>query len=57
MQNYKQLEERLGYSFENKRLLIEALTHKSYKKPYNNERLEFLEGCGIGSDRGGVSLS
>jgi len=42
MENYKQLEERLGYSFENKQLIIEALTHKSYKKPYNNERLEFL---------------
>ncbi len=40
--NYRELEKRLGYEFENKQLLIEALTHKSYKKPYNNERLEFL---------------
>lgn len=36
------LEKRLGYQFENKNLIVEALTHKSYKKPYNNERLEFL---------------
>jgi len=38
----ERLEEALGYKFENKQLIIEALTHKSYKKPYNNERLEFL---------------
>ena len=36
------LEERLGYNFKQPDLLIEALTHKSCKKPYNNERLEFL---------------
>jgi len=36
------LQERLGYTFTDKKLLIEALTHKSYKQPYNNERLEFL---------------
>lgn len=36
------LEKSLGYSFTDKQLIIEALTHKSYKKPYNNERLEFL---------------
>jgi ribonuclease-3 len=36
------LEKRLGYKFNNKQLLIEALTHKSYKQPYDNERLEFL---------------
>ncbi|MGD9970085.1 MAG: ribonuclease III [Sulfuricurvum sp.] len=36
------LEKRLGYTFHNRELLIEALTHKSYKQPYNNERLEFL---------------
>ncbi len=40
--NVEELEKRLGYDFENKNLIIEALTHKSYKKPYNNERLEFL---------------
>ena len=42
MENYKQLEQRLDYVFEDKQLIIEALTHKSHKKPYNNERLEFL---------------
>jgi len=42
MNDYKDLEERLGYTFKNKQLIIEALTHKSNKKPYNNERLEFL---------------
>jgi ribonuclease-3 len=36
------LEKSLHYRFKNKQLLIEALTHKSYKQPYNNERLEFL---------------
>ncbi len=42
MNNYGQLEQRLKYAFKNKELIVEALTHKSYKKPYNNERLEFL---------------
>jgi ribonuclease-3 len=36
------LERRLNYKFKEKKLLIEALTHKSYRQPYNNERLEFL---------------
>lgn len=36
------LENRLNYKFKNKQLLVEALTHKSYKQPYDNERLEFL---------------
>ena len=36
------LEDRLGYKFKDKKLIIEALTHKSYKQPYDNERLEFL---------------
>ena len=36
------LQMQLGYTFKNKQLLIEALTHKSYKQPYDNERLEFL---------------
>ncbi|MEE8589154.1 MAG: ribonuclease III [Sulfurimonadaceae bacterium] len=42
MEKIKKLEDRLNYCFENKKLIIEALTHKSYKQPYNNERLEFL---------------
>jgi ribonuclease-3 len=36
------LEKQLGYEFKDKKLIIEALTHKSYKQPYDNERLEFL---------------
>lgn len=42
MDDLQTLQQRLGYHFQNKELLIEALTHKSYKQPYNNERLEFL---------------
>ncbi|MEA3419873.1 MAG: ribonuclease III [Campylobacterota bacterium] len=42
MNEYQALEKRLDYTFSDKQLIIEALTHKSYKKPYNNERLEFL---------------
>ncbi len=42
MNEIKELEKSLDYQFKNKNLIIEALTHKSYKKPYNNERLEFL---------------
>jgi len=40
--NRELLEETLGYKFKNEKLIIEALTHKSYKQPYDNERLEFL---------------
>ena len=36
------LQKRLGYQFTDQNLIIEALTHKSSKQPYNNERLEFL---------------
>jgi ribonuclease-3 len=42
MNDLQALQQQLGYHFQNKELLIEALTHKSYKQPYNNERLEFL---------------
>jgi ribonuclease III len=42
MDELQPLQERLGYHFSDIKLLIEALTHKSYKQPYNNERLEFL---------------
>jgi len=42
MTNIDRLEKYLDYHFEDPQLLIEALTHKSYKQPYNNERLEFL---------------
>ena len=40
--NFSKLEKLLGYSFKNKEMVLEALTHKSCKKSYNNERLEFL---------------
>ncbi|WP_324171699.1 ribonuclease III [Sulfurimonas sp.] len=40
--NIEILEDKLGYEFKDKKLIIEALTHKSYKQPYDNERLEFL---------------
>ena len=36
------LEKDLGYEFQDKKLIIEELTHKSYKQTYDNERLEFL---------------
>ncbi len=42
MKKFTELEKCLDYQFENKDLIIEALTHKSFKKAYNNERLEFL---------------
>ncbi len=40
--NIEVLQRRLDYQFKDKNLIIEALTHKSYKQSYNNERLEFL---------------
>ena len=42
MKKYTELEKCLDYQFRDKNLIIEALTHKSYKKIFNNERLEFL---------------
>jgi len=36
------LEEQLNYKFQDEKLILEALTHKSYKQSYDNERLEFL---------------
>jgi len=40
--NIKSLEINLGYEFKTSKLITEALTHKSYKQSYDNERLEFL---------------
>lgn len=40
--NIEGLENALGYQFKDKQLVTEALTHKSHKQPYDNERLEFL---------------
>ncbi|KAA0258803.1 ribonuclease III [Deferribacter autotrophicus] len=46
MNNYEQLEKIIGYSFNSKSLLLEAITHSSYayekKLKKNYERLEFL---------------
>ncbi|MBN7287954.1 MULTISPECIES: ribonuclease III [Campylobacter] len=42
MKDLENLQKLLGYEFENTKLLNEALTHKSTKLPYSNERLEFL---------------
>lgn len=36
------LQKLLGYEFKDQSLLLEALTHRSFAKLHNNERLEFL---------------
>ena len=36
------LQKSLGYQFKNEKLITEALTHRSYSKNFNNERLEYL---------------
>lgn len=47
-QQLKKLEKKIGYEFQNKKLLTQAMTHSSYTnehkvgKHFNNERLEFL---------------
>ena len=40
--NLAELENSIGYKFHNKKLLNEAITHKSINSDFNNERLEFL---------------
>ena len=40
--NTKIIESNLKINFNNKKLLIQSLTHKSYSEKYNNEKLEFL---------------
>tara|TARA_B100001741_G_C16543925_1_gene595788 strand:+ start:1629 stop:2297 length:669 start_codon:yes stop_codon:yes gene_type:complete len=40
--NYSYLEKKLNLKFKNKELLIKSLTHKSYNKVINNEKIEFL---------------
>ena len=39
---YQNLEKKIKVIFKNKDLLIESLTHKSFNKEKNNEKLEFL---------------
>ena len=40
--NTKTIENNIKINFNNKKLLIQSLTHKSYNEKYNNEKLEFL---------------
>ena len=40
--NYLNLEKKIKFNFKNKDLLIRSLTHKSYNKENNNEKIEFL---------------
>ncbi len=40
--DYQNLEKKLKINFRNKELLIKSLTHKSYDKFNNNEKIEFL---------------
>ena len=40
--NCKQIEKILKINFNNKKLLIRSLIHKSFDKNENNEKLEFL---------------
>ena len=39
--NYTSLEKKLKIAFKNKNLLIKSLTHKSFDKDNNNEKLSF----------------
>tara|TARA_B100001057_G_scaffold409722_1_gene424525 strand:+ start:726 stop:1394 length:669 start_codon:yes stop_codon:yes gene_type:complete len=40
--DYQSLEKKIKINFKNKKLLIKSLTHKSFDKEQNNEKLEFL---------------
>ncbi len=40
--DYSKLEKKIGYKFKSKDLLIQSLTHKSFNKINNNEKIEFL---------------
>ena len=40
--DYQALEKKIKVSFKNKNLLIKSLTHKSFNKEENNEKIEFL---------------
>ena len=40
--NYQNLEKKIKISFKDKSLLVKSLTHKSYDKKNNNEKIEFL---------------
>ena len=40
--DYSKLEKKINIKFKNKNLLIRSLTHKSFNKTNNNEKIEFL---------------
>jgi ribonuclease-3 len=40
--DYFNLEKKINYKFKDKKLLFKSLTHKSYDKINNNEKIEFL---------------
>ena len=40
--DYSNLEKKIDYKFKDKKILIKSLTHKSYDKIRNNEKIEFL---------------
>ena len=40
--DYSKLEKKINVKFKNKSLLIRSLTHKSFNKTNNNEKIEFL---------------
>ena len=40
--DYSKLEKKINFKFKNKNLLIKSLTHKSFDKINNNEKIEFL---------------
>ena len=40
--DYSKLEKKIDYKFKNKDLLVQSLTHKSFNKINNNEKIEFL---------------
>jgi len=40
--NYSNLEKKINIKFKDKKMLVRSLTHKSYDKNHNNEKIEFL---------------
>ena len=40
--DYFSLEKKINFKFKDKKLIIQSLTHKSYDKMNNNEKIEFL---------------
>ena len=41
--DYTNLEKKIKINFKNRDLLIKSLTHKSFDKNENNEKMEFLQ--------------